>query len=150
MEKRILIIDNDRTSVAPLQAELEREGYRVSLMEEGETELSQIVKSRPDAVVYKAAPPDNTGLELLASIRADLALRETPVLVHGACKNVDEMTMRYWEAGIDVYWPNSSMAEVTYFINLIFENESEWQIAWKAQNVQTVWEAQNLPEGEAN
>ena len=146
MEKRILIIDNDRASVAPLQAELEREGYRVSLIEAGETELGQIVKSRPDAVVYKAAPPDNTGLELLAAIRADAgihadpALRQTPVLVYGTYANTDEMTSQYWHAGVDVYCPNSSAAVVTSFVKRIFDGAS----------AQSAWEAQNLPEGEAN
>ena len=145
MEKRILIIDNDRASVEPLKAELEREGYLVSLVEEGETELSQIVKLRPDAVVYKAAPPDNTGLELLTAIRADPAIRETPILVHGIYENTDEMTTSYWEAGVDAYIPNSSAEEITVFINRIFDNASEWQIAWEAQNVQQV---QNLSEGD--
>ncbi len=126
MQKRILIIDNDRASVEPLKAELEREGYRVSLVEAGETELSQIVKLRPDAIILEAMSPGHDGIELIAAVRADPTLRKTLLFVHTICENSEyEAVMRYWKAGVDACMPNGSATEITCWMNRAFEAQNE-------------------------
>ena len=126
MEKRILIIDNDRASVEPLKAELEREGYLVSLVEEGETELSQIAKLRPDAIIFEVALPDQDGFELITAVRVNPTLREMLVFVHTVCENIEyEVSLSYWKAGVDAYMPNGSATEIACWMNRAFEAQNE-------------------------
>ena len=57
MEKRILIIDNDRTSVALLQAKLAGQCYLVMVIEDGETGLRYLEKEPPDLLILGIEAP---------------------------------------------------------------------------------------------
>jgi DNA-binding response OmpR family regulator len=69
-EKRILIVEDDRTIAKGLQELFRAEGYAVAVTSYGKSGLSRILSSRPDLVILDLRLPGLTGFEVLRQARA--------------------------------------------------------------------------------
>ena len=131
MEKRILIIDNDRATVAPLKAEMERQGYFVMVVEDGETGLRQIAESMPDLLIVEVDLPDIDGFEIVKTIRTneqiqELALRYGLPIIMLSTRQDDETVFRYFNSGADCYLIKPViLIEIMSFIKRIFQVQTE-------------------------
>jgi CheY-like chemotaxis protein len=79
---RVLLVDNDRTTVNLLKILLELDGYTVSLCSVVAQVLAEVERQAPDIVlmdVFLTRADD--GLDLLRQIRANPATRNLPVLM---------------------------------------------------------------------
>jgi DNA-binding response OmpR family regulator len=81
--KTILICDDERLLRELLRASLE-DGYRCVDAEDGEAALDLARELRPDLLVLDLMMPGRSGASVLHELRADDALRETPVVVVSA------------------------------------------------------------------
>ncbi len=97
---RILVVDDDPTSLAALSALLAGDGYRISVARGGREALLRIARDRPDCVVLDYAMPEMTGLEVLRSLRA--SGDQIPVLMLSAKSDPYDKTAGY-SSGADVY-----------------------------------------------
>ncbi len=97
---RILVVDDDPTSLAALSALLAGDGYRISVARGGREALLGIARDRPDCVVLDYAMPEMTGLEVLRSLRA--SGDQIPVLMLSAKSDPYDKTAGY-SSGADVY-----------------------------------------------
>jgi phosphate regulon transcriptional regulator PhoB len=79
--KRILIIEDDKDIVELVRYNLEKEGFRVSAAEDGDSGLAQAKKSPPDLIVLDLMLPKLPGLEICREIRRDPKLPRLPILV---------------------------------------------------------------------
>ncbi len=86
--KRILIVDDDRKSVAALEIRLKAEGYEVRVASDGLSGLKQAVEHRPDLVVMDVWMPDGTGI-LTAQRLKHIGLAEVPVVFLTAGRRKD-------------------------------------------------------------
>jgi CheY-like chemotaxis protein len=68
--RTILLADDNPGSVLLWKAELEDEGYRVELAEDGEEACSVVREKTPDVVVLDISMPGVGGLESLGRIKA--------------------------------------------------------------------------------
>ncbi|NNM97282.1 MAG: response regulator transcription factor, partial [Candidatus Dormibacteraeota bacterium] len=97
---RILVVDDDPTSLAALSALLAGDGYRITVARGGREALLRIARDRPDCVVLDYAMPEMTGLEVLRSLRA--SGDQIPVLMLSAKSDPYDKTAGY-SSGADVY-----------------------------------------------
>jgi len=97
--------------VAALTAELERDGYTVSLAASAGAALGMLEHQPYDAVLLDAAPPDLPGDEACRRIRATPALRDLPVLLLADGDDRAAM-LRGIAAGADDYLARSTDIEV--------------------------------------
>jgi len=97
---RILVVDDDPTSLSALTTLLARDGYRVTVATGGREALRAIGKDRPECVVLDYAMPEMTGLEVIRSLRA--AGDQIPVLMLSAKSDPYDKTAGY-ASGADVY-----------------------------------------------
>lgn len=65
---RILIIDDDKTSLLLYETALSKEGYEVVVATSGPEGLKHLKSERPDLVVLDISMPGMDGLEVLARI----------------------------------------------------------------------------------
>lgn len=65
---RILIIDDDKTSLLLYETVLSKEGYEVAVATSGPEGLNHLKSERPDLVVLDISMPGMDGLEVLARI----------------------------------------------------------------------------------
>ncbi len=85
----ILLVDDEETTIDVVQAFLEQQGYnRFVRTTNPHQALDLISKHEPDVVLLDLNMPGVGGLEILASIRKDEALKRMPVLILTASTDV--------------------------------------------------------------
>ena len=79
---RILVVDDEVDVAKSVEALLEARGYEVELAHDGVSVLDKLSEGQlPDLVLLDLAMPELDGEEVLRRMRADLRLRELPVLL---------------------------------------------------------------------
>ena len=81
MSQHVLLIEDEPNIAEAISFLLSREGLRVSQVAEGEAALSLLRADRPDLVILDHMLPGRSGLEILASLRADPDTRDLPVMM---------------------------------------------------------------------
>jgi len=77
----VLVVEDEKEIRDLVRYNLEREGFRVAAVADGETALEQLFSARPDALVLDLMLPGKNGLEILRELRDEPASRELPVLL---------------------------------------------------------------------
>ncbi|MCB9148260.1 MAG: response regulator transcription factor [Caldilineaceae bacterium] len=80
-KQRILVVDDDRSIVKVVRSYLEQAGYDVRVAHDGEGALHALRSDKPDLVVLDLMLPDRDGWEITRIVRADAALRTTPIIM---------------------------------------------------------------------
>jgi DNA-binding response OmpR family regulator len=81
MAKNILIIEDDQNIAAQERQRLEKEGYTVSLANEGTTGLNRALSDHPDLIVLDIILPDTSGTSVLSELRYDPWGETVPVIL---------------------------------------------------------------------
>ena len=97
---RILLVEDNRDYAATLRANLEREGYEVSVAATGADGLAAARAGAPDLIVLDLMLPAMSGFTVLQRLRDEG--RETPVLVMTAL-GTEEEKLRGFGLGADDY-----------------------------------------------
>jgi two-component system phosphate regulon response regulator PhoB len=77
----VLVCDNEEALRALVAATLEGAGYELVEARDGEQALAQARAVHPDLILLDMMMPVHTGLEVLAELRADPELADTPVVM---------------------------------------------------------------------
>ena len=101
-EKRVVVADDDPSIGLMLRARLEREGFRLSVHENGDDAQRAIWESPPDLVLLDVRMPGMDGFELLASIKGSPEHRDVPVIMITALGREADL-VRGFELGADDY-----------------------------------------------
>jgi two-component system, OmpR family, phosphate regulon response regulator OmpR len=101
MEKKILLVDDDRKLQRLLREYLEGYGFEVMSLEVGTGVVEEIRSNQPDIVILDIMLPDGDGLELLRDIRTAYRI---PVIMLTA-KGEDTDRIVGLELGADDYLP---------------------------------------------
>ena len=100
----VLVVDDDPDIRMLLQIALERDGHDVEGAPGGTAGLAALRtpgRARP-VVILDVQMPDLDGWQVLGEIRADAALRGTPVILCTVKASAIDLN-RGWEAGCDAY-----------------------------------------------
>jgi two-component system alkaline phosphatase synthesis response regulator PhoP len=81
MADMVMVIEDEKEIRDLLRYNLERAGFRVTAVGDGEEGLRRLFASRPDAVVLDLMLPGRSGLEVLREVRGEPATRDLPVVV---------------------------------------------------------------------
>lgn len=90
MPKKILIVDDDRTTVKLLQTLLEMDGFEVLVAPRGQTALEVAYESMPDIFLIDQHLADMRGVDLIVKLRADPAFAKTPMVMASGLNIEDE------------------------------------------------------------
>ena len=96
---RVLIIEDEPSYADALQVSLQREGFEVSIAEDGQTGLSRFREWAPDVVLLDLMLPGIQGLDVLRRIRD---VSNVPVIVVSA-KDAEADVVSALELGADDY-----------------------------------------------
>src|SRR4051812_32278655 len=99
---RLLLVDDNRVNRLLLARQLGQLGHRVDVAENGHEALRMLRGSAYDLLVLDIEMPGLDGFEVLVQMKADLALRELPVIVTSALEGVDNV-VRCIELGAEDY-----------------------------------------------
>jgi DNA-binding response OmpR family regulator len=81
MPIRVLIAEDDPNIVESLSFVLNRDGFDVSAVLDGEAALRRLRSDPPDMMILDVMLPKRNGFEVLKLVKADPLLRTMPVLV---------------------------------------------------------------------
>lgn len=94
----ILLVDDDRLVLGVCSAALEDHGYRVVMATHGQAGIAMAQRERPALILLDIMMPDMDGFEVCRHLRADPALRHTPIILMTAMKE-PELEAKGAEAG---------------------------------------------------
>jgi class 3 adenylate cyclase len=101
---KILVVDDLESNRDVLSRRLTRDGHRVEVAAGGREALRKIASEDFDLVLLDLMMPDMNGFEVLARLKADDRLHETPVIMVSALDEMDSV-IRCIEAGAEDYLP---------------------------------------------
>lgn len=78
---RVLIAEDEPNIVESLTFILTRSGCDVTAVGDGESALARIREARPDVVVLDVMLPKMNGFDVLKSVRAELEIKDTAVII---------------------------------------------------------------------
>jgi two-component system phosphate regulon response regulator PhoB len=79
--ENVLVVDDEREILELVKYNLEREGYRVTVVTSGEDALAATRRKMPDVVVLDLMLPGVDGLEVCRRLKADPATRAIPIVM---------------------------------------------------------------------
>jgi CheY-like chemotaxis protein len=85
----ILVVDDDRLVLGVCSAALEDHGYRVVMATHGQAGIAMAQHERPALILLDIMMPDMDGFEVCRHLRADPALRHTPIVLMTAMQTPD-------------------------------------------------------------
>lgn len=88
MNKKILIVEDDKILLEAMAFQLERDGYKVEKAEDGWEALSVIEKKKIDLIISDIMMPNVSGLSLL-SVLKEFNMERIPVIVISALDKAD-------------------------------------------------------------
>lgn len=88
--KKILIIDDCKTTVEILRATLVDAGYDVDFVHDGEAGVARVVSWCPDLIILDVIMPGMDGLSSLFKIRNLPEHAFTPVMIHSSKNNMKD------------------------------------------------------------
>ena len=101
-KKKILLVDDSRTSLFMERMILRQGPYDLFTAEDGAEAVEQALAQKPDLILMDVIMPRMTGFEALRALRKSPTTRSTPVILvttRGEPANVEEG----WEAGCSDY-----------------------------------------------
>ena len=81
MTGKILIVDDEASGIATLEAMLEDQGYQIKTAASGEEALSVAKETLPDLILLDVMMPGMDGFEVCRKIRAMPILAEVPIII---------------------------------------------------------------------
>lgn len=102
MASKILIADDEQNIVISLEFLMKREGFDVSIAQDGEEAINKIRAEMPDLVLLDVMMPKRNGFEVCQEVKADPALQSIRVLMLTA-KGRDTDVAKGLGVGADSY-----------------------------------------------
>ena len=102
MTKKILIADDEQNIVISLEFLMKREGYAVSIANDGEEAVAMIRSEQPDLVLLDVMMPKKSGFEVCQEIKSDPRLESVRILMLTA-KGRDTEVAKGLALGADGY-----------------------------------------------
>ena len=102
MDRRVVIIEDERDVARLLEFNLRSAGFEVSSAANGTDGFAAVLKHRPDVVVLDLMLPDRSGYEVCKDIRADAVVGDAGVLMLTAKGEAEDRILGL-EVGADDY-----------------------------------------------
>jgi DNA-binding response OmpR family regulator len=81
IKKTVLIAEDDEVLLRTLYLALHEEEYTIASASDGETALKMTERLKPDLVLLDLLMPKMSGFDYLRSVKANVALKNIPVIV---------------------------------------------------------------------
>jgi len=91
LNKTILIIENEVVLGGFLEKKLEKAGYKVSVVRDGERAIADIKENKPDLILLDMSIPGKSGFEILEELKDNNILPDLPVLIIFEFDNAEDV-----------------------------------------------------------
>jgi PAS domain S-box-containing protein len=125
-ENTVLVVNDTPDQLELMSILLNTAGYKVFTASDGREGFEVAQRERPDLLISDVLMPRATGIELCQWIRADVELRETPIMLVSALRKDTASAVEGLKAGADVYFeaPYDSMRLIALMARLVERKHS--------------------------
>lgn len=102
MSGRVLVVEDEAAISTLLKYNLAREGFEVSLCDDGDEAIAAVADNSPDLVILDWMLPGQSGIEICRQLRARAQTRDLPVIMLTA-RGEEEDRVRGLNIGADDY-----------------------------------------------
>ncbi|MCA0927896.1 adenylate/guanylate cyclase domain-containing protein [Ruegeria profundi] len=102
--QRLLIVDDNKVNRLLLSRSVEMLGHQSEIAENGRLAMARLNKEAFDLLLLDIEMPEMDGFEVLEALKADLALRDLPVIVTSSVEGLENI-VRCIELGAEDYLP---------------------------------------------
>jgi len=81
VQKKILIVDDDKAVIALLTALLEKQGYIALAAHDGLEGMVQVRKEMPDLIILDIMMPEINGYDVCSNLKFDERFKKIPIIV---------------------------------------------------------------------
>lgn len=99
---QVLIVDDEPSARATLEALLYPEGYNLAFAANGQTALSLVAELEPDVILLDVMMPDTDGFTICQHLKAEKRWQHIPVIIVTALDSKEDLA-RGLEAGADEF-----------------------------------------------
>jgi len=91
MQKKIVLVDDNKEILETLSLLLEYEGYQTFLACSGEELLKKLSDNRPDLILLDYSLPGENGGEIAGRLRKNIIFKHIPIILISAHENIKEL-----------------------------------------------------------
>lgn len=102
MEKKVLLVEDEKNIILGVRTCLDAVGYHVEVVENGEAALEFVRQEKPDLILLDLLLPKVDGFEVLGALKSNDATSDIPIIVLTA-KAGEEDRQRALDLGADAY-----------------------------------------------
>ncbi|CAN5166886.1 hypothetical protein BH09PAT1_BH09PAT1_4410 [soil metagenome] len=84
MNKKILVVDDDRDILEPIELLLSLEGYMVQTTTKGEQIYGEVASFKPDLILLDVLMSGSDGRTICKNLKADSAVNAIPIIMMSA------------------------------------------------------------------
>jgi two-component system, OmpR family, alkaline phosphatase synthesis response regulator PhoP len=103
-KQNILVVDDEKSILELLRYNLLREGFSVTMVEDGEKALESAKTQPPDLIILDLMLPGMDGLEVCRRLKQDASIRQIPIVMLTAKGEESDIVIGL-ELGADDYIP---------------------------------------------
>ena len=102
MEKKVLLVEDEKNIILGVRTCLEAVGYKVHVVEDGEAAMQFVRTEKPDLILLDLLLPKVDGFEVCHTLKNDDDTKDIPVVVLTA-KAAEEDRKKAMDQGADAY-----------------------------------------------
>lgn len=110
MNKKILIVEDDRPELNVLVDKFSQEGFLVSTAENGKKGLERALADHPDMILLDIVMPEMDGITMLNELRKDAWGKDVPVVILTNLNPDDEIVRQKGPLGFAYFLVKSNWA----------------------------------------
>ena len=111
--KQILVIEDDTLITLMYQSALASSNFELNIVSDGQSGWDFMQTNTPDLVILDFMLPKLNGIEILKKMRADLRLKDIPVILMSSLSDEADKA-RAMEAGATLYWVKNEVNMVDF------------------------------------
>ena len=134
MAKKILVLDDEATTITLLESILTKSGYEVVTASNGREGMALIKKNRPDLIISDVLMPEIDGFTFLKALKKDAELEKIPILILTSRKKMEDT---FVVLGVDGFLskPVNTQVLLDMVATKIGKGSSQEQILKKAESL---------------
>ena len=120
MNKKILIVDDEKLIVKMSSIILEQAGYHTTGVNDGESALDLIPQDKPDLILLDLMMPGIDGFQVLERLKADESTKDIPVIIDSALEEKENMDRARSLGATDYLVKGSGPRKLVDIVNALF------------------------------
>lgn len=122
MTKKILIVDDDQLMQKLLEYIIKKEGYQVSVADNGSNAIKIVKRDKPDLIISDVEMPKMNGLELCQKLKENLDTKVIPIILITSNTQIQDKLIGFRSGADDYFMKPLHLKNLLTRVQLLLES----------------------------